>query len=269
MTSRPIPPPPISTSVPSSPPRARTPERPPHSPLSPRSTFRELAIYTVNREAQQRQQGPPPRPSEFITQPDSVSVPEEESTDALALKAAISILQIQRDKAKKDVLKWEKIRKEAKRDPAAFVEEVQRQGAERRTQKDGYLAPTLENLNGQEDSEDGAEQTAGEGGGDAIISGMEGETAPRFPKLPEMQNVFRCPPVNWAKYHVMGESLDKLHAEQQRRPHPGEPQLDPGQVNAVPAQLDHLGRAQEHVLAAPYSMFDDRLEAGPRDHKNG
>jgi hypothetical protein len=70
-----------------------------------------------------------------------------------------------------------------------------------------------------------------------------------FGQFPNPQNVVRCPPINWAKYHVVGESLDKLHEEQRQRPEPGNP------------RRDEYDRPLEHVIAAPYRPFVDKLEA--------
>ena len=113
-----------------------------------------------------------------------------------------------------------------------------------------------------EDDEDGDAESRGTG---KEKDGLES----RFPKLPEPQNVFRCPPVNWAKYHVVGESLDKLHEEQMKRPSEGEPQVEAalsqgqGAGNIMKGQVDHLGRAPESVIARPYSMFEDGNLKGP------
>lgn len=65
----------------------------------------------------------------------------------------------------------------------------------------------------------------------------------------------RCPPVNWAKYHVVGEALDKLHEEQRRRP-----------VNDQ-GNDDTLGvEGEDHIIAAPYNPWKDRL--GPATKAN-
>ena len=74
----------------------------------------------------------------------------------------------------------------------------------------------------------------------------------KFADFPAQQNIVRCPPINWSKYHVVGESLDKLHQEQRRRPTSGEPHTD--NVSA---------RAPEHVIAAPYSPWTDKLRKSP------
>ena len=90
---------------------------------------------------------------------------------------------------------------------------------------------------GDGDDDDGA--TVGMGGGEA------------FGEIPSGQNVVRMPPVNWAKYHIVGGSLDKLHEEQRSRPVAGRP--GDGDVKPRP-------RAPEHVVASPYDPWRDRLD---------
>lgn len=67
-----------------------------------------------------------------------------------------------------------------------------------------------------------------------------------FGRIPAPQNVVRMPPINWSKYHVVGESLDRMHEEQLRRPSPGD--------------LRRGEPAPEHVLASPYRPLVDRLD---------
>ena len=66
--------------------------------------------------------------------------------------------------------------------------------------------------------------------------------------FPRPQNIVRCPPINWAKYHVVGEALDKLHEEQISHPTSGEPQKD----------ID-LARSPKYMIAAPYRPWTDKL----------
>ena len=73
-----------------------------------------------------------------------------------------------------------------------------------------------------------------------------------FGEIPSEQNVVRMPPINWAKYHIVGESLDKLHAEQRARPVAGQPLRD--------EDLKPKPRALEHVIASPYDPWRDKLE---------
>ena len=102
------------------------------------------------------------------------------------------------------------------------------------------------NLDLSGDSEDDDEE--GEGGGEG--SENKGKDAfANLGKIPTPQNVVRMPPINWAKYQIVGESLDKMHAEQLRRPSPGEPRREESQ------------RAPEHILASPYRPLVDKLES--------
>ena len=80
-----------------------------------------------------------------------------------------------------------------------------------------------------------------------------------WPKLPTPQNVVRCPPINWNQYAVVGESLDKLHADQQARATEGMPQR-----LGADGQLSYGGdgprRAANIGVAAPYDFGRDRIE---------
>jgi hypothetical protein len=84
-----------------------------------------------------------------------------------------------------------------------------------------------------------------------------------FSTFPQPQNVFRCPPVNWAKYQVVGESLDKLHEEQRQRPTSGQP------VQEVRA--DGEARSAPYIIAAPYQPVVDaaRMAQHPMQTRRG
>jgi hypothetical protein len=81
----------------------------------------------------------------------------------------------------------------------------------------------------------------------------DGSPASSFGSIPAPQNVVRMPPINWAKYSVVGEPLDRMHAEQLRRPYPGEPRQ---------------ARAPEHLLASPYRPLVDQLDAPARPSRS-
>ncbi|KAB2577877.1 hypothetical protein DIS24_g2905 [Lasiodiplodia hormozganensis] len=203
-----------------------SPPRPPVSPITPVATIAQLApTDPADRVV-------PPPAVEFIAQPPSKPFSESENTDAIALRSAIALLQIQRDKSKRDIQTLEKIKNAAVAEPEAFVEELKSGRLRPKHAKNDLLGPTLNgSLDSDSDDEARSPRTAA-------------PPPPRFGPVPEPQNVFRCPPINWAKYHVVGESLDKLHAEQQKRPSSGAP----GQA-----------RAPVHVMAAPYSPFTDHI----------
>ncbi|KAK3693840.1 hypothetical protein B0T22DRAFT_53127 [Podospora appendiculata] len=82
-------------------------------------------------------------------------------------------------------------------------------------------------------------------------------------KLPKPQTVVRCPPVNWAQYGVIGESLDKLHAEQIAAPTPGAPTvLGPGgtyEFKAGPLATGESGKRLVGIAAA-YMPGRDKID---------
>ncbi|KAI9753668.1 MAG: hypothetical protein M1815_006065 [Lichina confinis] len=170
--------------------------------------------------------------------PEDALLDLEKNPDAIALRSTIAILEMQRQRAVADMRRLEEIKAGAIAEPDLFMQELS-QGR-------------LRHANGS--------------GGDGLLglpparvvpaakkrglSGRNPSAPSRFPPIPTPQNIVRCPPINWAKYHVVGESLDRLHAEQQRQPGAGEsgPLVDP-----VP----------ETVVAAPYRLWTDRLEPQP------
>ena len=170
----------------------------------------------------------------WIDEPDPLPVSLEENTDAIALRSAITILQLQRQRTIQDIRDLENTKAAATRDPKAFVDEL----------KAGRLVKS--SRSGPVDV-DFIEDSSEEGATTASAENAPSET--RFRKLPDAQNVVRMPHVNWAKYHVVGESLDKLHEEQRLRPSSG--QQHDSQPNP------------EHVVAAPYSPWADNLDQPP------
>ena len=74
-----------------------------------------------------------------------------------------------------------------------------------------------------------------------------------FPPIPGAQNVVRTPYINWEKYHILSEPLDRLH-EQQRR--------WPGAGGNSPSDQRRRRSEREYSVAAPYSPFYDRLDEG-------
>ena len=90
--------------------------------------------------------------------------------------------------------------------------------------------------------------------------------APRaWTSLPNAQNVFRTPPINWSQYNVVGESLDKLHAEQLERPTQGVPAVF-GANGTYEFRAGDGTQEQYKGPAAPYSPMEDKIERGPSSH---
>lgn len=105
-----------------------------------------------------------------------------------------------------------------------------------------------------EDGEGGDGENGGDGGGEM---GGEGSRGKMEMEIPGSQNIVRAPPINWAQYHIVGESLDKLHEEQRRRPFTGEPV---GEEELRPKEREGgRERAEVHTIARPYDPFVDNL----------
>ncbi|KAL8870627.1 MAG: hypothetical protein Q9174_003375 [Haloplaca sp. 1 TL-2023] len=169
---------------------------------------------------------------------------ESENPDAIALRSALSILQIQRQQTLRDLVALERQKKMALVDPDEFARAVS--SGKVKTRSTGVLesassfAPfDTTSPNQEEQVKSKSEDTRKQESSD-------------FEDLPGPQSIVRCPPINWTKYHVMGEPLDNLHEEQRRRP------VD-GQSNDVVTQA----RGEEHVIAAPYDPWRDKLDRQP------
>lgn len=252
---------------------------------------------------------PPPLPLDFDANP-----------DVLALKSAISVLQIQRARAADDVARLSRAKAAALEDPDAFLRDL----AEGRVST-APAAPTLFGTSGDDGSDsdsdsdsgsgsdsseknDGAEHAddpasgdvgkgkqpatgeSSSGSGGRLNGGTDsGNPAkekkiknkgakpqqPPWRELPQRQNVVRCPPINWAQYAVVGESLEKLHNEQLTRPDLGTPRVvGPGGVYEFKGdQRQQPGgpppqQAQRLVgVASPYMPGRDRLDKKPKKPK--
>ncbi|EON61984.1 hypothetical protein W97_01202 [Coniosporium apollinis CBS 100218] len=228
---------------------SRSPPRPPVSPITPVASHAQLAPIEDVEDVL------PPPATKFVPPPPPVPISESENPDAIALRSSISLLQLQREKSKKDIKTLEQIKQAALADPEAFLKELTEGRLRGKHAVGDILGPTLADLisnvadqpyselgrNEAQDSQDPAPEDS------TAPLPLPAEPPSRFPSIPQPQNIFRTPPINWAKYHVVGESLDKLHEEQRQRPAPGQPSRD-----------DPVGRAPVHVIAAPYSPFTDK-----------
>lgn len=188
-----------------------SPERPSYSPVTP--TLPE-AVLPDQQPGQAL-----PRPAEFIDLPQALPVSLDDNSDAIAMRAALSILQMQRQQSLRDIRDLDKMKTAAIEDPEAFVEHL----------KASKLS-TNPRQGVDVDCDDGSENEAQN----------NDPSEPQFPRFPTAQNVVRAPPVEWTKYGIVGEPLDKMHEAQRR--YPG------GSQNSQP-----------HQIAGPYKPFSDRL----------
>lgn len=236
--------------------RPGTPPRPPYSPVTP--VFAHLAtvpgeasivppgpelspttVHTTQGGISSSFPGTAPQqqPVTFAPEPAPVPISESENPDVIALRSAISILQLQKQRSLQDIRTLDRLKKAAAADPEKFAQELV---AGRLTSDEPSdlvdLLPPGQDNDGDDASSNVRSQTAG--------------VAPAFDKIPKPQNIVRMPPINWAKYQIVGEPLDRMHEEQRKRPPPGEPRRD-----------DTAQRAPEHVLAAPYRPLTDKLDS--------
>ena len=200
-----------------SPPRSASPPPPPRSPITP----------TLGPADKPPAESLPPRQTYAHAQPNQVGVAPpppkpillDENPDALALRSAIAVLQMQKRRAEGDIVGLQRAKEAAMSDPEGFVKDLG----------------------------EGRVRSGGEGG--------EGDKP--WSELPARQDVVRCPPINWAQYAVVGESLDKLHAEQKRSPDLGVPAtLGPG------GTYEFKGEGEKRELlgvAAPYTPGRDKI----------
>lgn len=231
-----------------------SPNRPPVSPITPTATVAQLAPVP---SVEARPRVVPPPTATFRQQPASVPISESENPDAIALRSAISLLQLQREKSKRDLKALEELKAVAVSDPEAFARSLQQQRAQASHAYQDILTPTLAGLT---DSERATNPDLGPAGrkDSADVESSAGPT--RMPPIPQPQNIVRCPPVNWAKYHIVGEPLDKIHEEQKKWPGAAEP-----------PRLKSGSRAPPHAVTAPYSPFTDGLSGSsstPQPAKN-
>lgn len=249
---------------------------------------------------------PPAQPIDFDSNP-----------DVLALKSAISILQLQRARATADIQSLSRARDAALGNPASFVADLQ--AGKVRVEGDPLFSGTraagpAESVSDSDsdsdsdssDSSDPEPERQGEtpdsipkpdtatADGDTSMpdappkpattkkpkqkskqrpsSSPNSTKPPAWQNLPKPQTVVRCPPINWAQYGVVGDSLDKLHAEQLAAPTPGAPAvLGPGGTYEFKAGDRSTGGSGTGTgggeparrlvgVAAPYNPLRDKLE---------
>lgn len=182
-----------------------SPPRPPVSPITPMRSFTDLAsTITLQEETTQTVD----MSGTFMEQPRSVPFDEINNPDVAAMRAAISILQMQRDKSQRDILTLEEIREVAAQDPERFRQELLSGGLTHESATSDPLSATFKDSEDPElDEHEGREAVE--------------DTLPKLPKIPAPQNIFRCPPVNWDKYHIVGQGLEELDKAQKQMVNPG------------------------------------------------
>lgn len=217
-------------------------------------------------------------PARFIPQPPNLPFSAHDSSDAIALRAAISALQFQKQKAQSDLKTLESLKKLALVDPEHFTAELKAGRLKEAKPGLSSLRPFVEGEEDSEEEEEEEEEKEEDGQEPAVLgaeredekdlwtkkkslsppprteipdsqpsrpSSKDGLIPTKFPKIPGAQDVVRTPYINWAKYGIVGAPLDSMHAQQQRWP---------GSTNFT------SDRGREYSIAAPYSPFHDELQ---------
>ncbi|KAJ5937526.1 hypothetical protein N7454_003868 [Penicillium verhagenii] len=205
------------------------PPRPTYSPVTP--VFAQLEPVAAKNATIV-----PPPLSPSPTKPPPVPISESENPDAIALRSAISILQLQKQQSLRDIKTLDRMKEAAAADPEGFARELA--AGRLRTEDRGAIIQFSDDNEMDEEEDDHENQNQ-----------SHGDSPSAFARIPQPQNIVRMPPINWAKYQVTGEPLDRMHEEQLRRPDPGEPRREP---------------APEHILASPYRPLVDQLDTPTR-----
>ncbi|KAH7326559.1 hypothetical protein B0I35DRAFT_423030 [Stachybotrys elegans] len=220
-------------------PRSPSPVRPPVSPITP--TLPPARLHGDQA----------PRQPLTHSQPDQVAIPPpapipmefDSNPDVIALKSAISILQMQRQRATADIQTLSRTKEDALRDPEAFIKDLAGKQAASTSK------PTPKDNDEDEEENEGHSTSANN----------------QWPSLPKPQDVVRCPPINWSQYAIVGDSLDKLHAEQVANPSQGTPATI-GPHGTYEFKGD--GKQERYTgIAAPYDPSKDRLDKKQKTKK--
>ncbi|KAK0927696.1 hypothetical protein LTR29_017568 [Friedmanniomyces endolithicus] len=218
-------------------------------------------------------------PAEYIPQPAALPFSSEDSTDAIALRAAISALQFQRKKAQDDLRMLESAKRDALAEPMHFRKELVAGRLREQRPQFGGVQAILDRADSDDDSDEDESRQATLGAAaattypntperpaeipDSQPSGPGTSSAPSppqpplaqtklgFTRIPGPQDVIRMPHIAWEKYHIVGSALDQLHEQQRRWPGSN------FAFGAGGAQQEERGR--EFAIAAPYSAFLDGL----------
>ncbi|TGJ86928.1 hypothetical protein E0Z10_g1809 [Xylaria hypoxylon] len=250
-------------------PRSSSPVRPTYSPITPplnATAFPPQPTYTHSSHVDATAApAPPPEAIDFDSNP-----------DVLALKSAISILQMQRRKTERDMATLDRVKRTALAEPEAFIRDLT--AGRVRVEGEGLFVDSVKDEDSDSDSSSEGEtpshnyeetkyiqpQSATEEKPN-INTNSEAATPgpPPWASIPKPQNIVRCPPINWSQYAVVGASLDKLHNEQVQRPAQGTPAaLTPeGRFEFKGGDGGGVGKQERYVgVAAPYAPGKDKID---------
>lgn len=219
---------------------------------------RQSHAYPNHPERQASIDPPAPEPIEF-----------DDNPDVLAMRSAISLLQMQRVRAKNDMKALQKAKEAALADPEAFIKDLSsgkiKMGGSGLGSSMGDDYDEDDDDDSDDDSEDAEQDGVKNESGSTNIDKKPKRNKPElkpWSRLPSKQNVVRMPHINWSQYSVAGGSLDRLHNEQVSHPSQG----TPATVGADGAYVfQGTGRQEEYRgIAAPYDPLKDKLIKKPK-----
>lgn len=150
--------------------------------------------------------------------------------------------------AENDIRNLARLKERALRDPKGFATAVAE--GKMPTKSDSLFNPSPDDEDEDEDMEDADPEAQ---------AAAEERRQKEWGKIPKPQNIVRCPPINWQKYAIVGESLDKLHEDQKSRPTEGKPQIM-GPDGQLRYGGDGTRRPADLGIAAPYQPGRDKIE---------
>ncbi|KAI1000775.1 hypothetical protein K3495_g7424 [Podosphaera aphanis] len=224
-----------------------SPSRPLYSPITPTLDSKFITVSQSHQNITQSATAPPaPIPINF-----------DENTDVLALKSTISILQMQRATASRDIKTLHRIKERALKEPDSFARALT--SGEIKMRPDPLFNSDYSDYEDPECDDNSSFAAAHQLQVPASLAGA-------WEKLPAPQNIVRTPPINFAQYAVISESLDKLHSDQLARPNEGAPlQIGPG--GEYISITEGSRRKFDMGVAAPYQPLRDKIIPKPSSTK--
>lgn len=157
---------------------------------------------------------------------------------------------LQREQARKDIQTLEELRLQAMDQPVEFIEYIQQLA--RAPPSNDY--GTVSSSSDEEDTSTNTKK-------------KKKKHYPAFAghkDLPKPQEIFRCPPIEWEKYRVLGAPLDKLVEEQQqqRRPQVVPQQMQTGGVLGVGVEFGDKISGDGGGIQGRMRLFDGVAQRG-------
>lgn len=154
---------------------------------------------------------------------------------------------LQRERARKDIQTLEELRLKAMDQPVDFIDYIQELARGSPSNDSGTTS-------GSSDEEGASTKTKKKKKHYAAFAGHR--------DLPKPQEIFRCPPIEWEKYRVLGAPLDKLVEEQQRRPQVVPQQMQTGGVLGVGVEFGDKISGDGGGIQGRMRLFDGVAQRG-------